>query len=177
MTQVSHDRSNLDASSVFVKSNWAERWQSLKAGILGAIVTSLIFTLLTAIHHRLLLADVEQVLTLPTWHHAPQWIVSCAIAALSGFLFAVTYRYVVRQDQNPHLKSGAVGAFSLVRGLAQAETSWHEQASFVILTAIVLESFFLFGVVRILLDMALQHRWIKPFSTSQESSGCPVNLP
>jgi hypothetical protein len=42
---------------------------------------------------------------------------------LSGFLFGVTYRYLVRDDTNPHLKGGAVAAFALVRGLVPLQLS------------------------------------------------------
>lgn len=162
MTHVPHDRADFEQSSYF-KSDWVERWQSLKAGTLGAIAISLAFILLIGLHSMFLLANGGVGLPLLTWQDGTQWIVSGAIAALSGFLFAVTYRYVVRHDQNPHLKSGAVGAFSLVRGLAQAETIWHRQANFPILAVIVLESFLLFGIVRVVIDIALQQSWIHPF--------------
>ncbi|HEY9880926.1 MAG TPA: hypothetical protein V6D29_20880, partial [Leptolyngbyaceae cyanobacterium] len=45
--------------------------------------------------------------------------VSTAIAAVSGSLFGITYRYAVRRDRNPQLRAGVVLAFSVVRGLAQ----------------------------------------------------------
>ncbi|MFM7792262.1 MAG: hypothetical protein ACKO90_30570, partial [Microcystis panniformis] len=44
-------------------------------------------------------------------------------AIISGFLFGVTYRYVVRNDDNPHLKDGTVAAFALVRGLVPLQLS------------------------------------------------------
>jgi len=40
----------------------------------------------------------------------------------TGFLFGITYRYAVRSDPaNPHLKSGAIGAFALTRTFAAVE--------------------------------------------------------
>lgn len=167
MTQLSRDRSGVEQAS-YLKNDWTERWQSLKAGALGAMTISLVFSLLTEIHSVLQMTTVERGVGLLTWQDGTQWIVSCAIAALSGFLFAITYRYVVRHSRNPHLKAGAVGAFSLVRGLAQAEIGWHTQASVLFLAVIVLESFVLFGVVRVLLDKALLQGWVKPFSVDQE---------
>ncbi|NJN88715.1 MAG: hypothetical protein HC881_23575, partial [Leptolyngbyaceae cyanobacterium SL_7_1] len=44
-----------------------------------------------------------------------------AIALATGFLFGVSYRYIVRQDENSHLKSGAILAFGIIRGLAQID--------------------------------------------------------
>lgn len=42
-------------------------------------------------------------------------------AAISAFLFGVTYRYAVRKDvTNVQLRGGVVAAFGLVRGLAEA---------------------------------------------------------
>lgn len=83
-----------------------------------------------------------------------------AIAQLSGFLFGVTYRYIVRQDNNPHLKAGAVGAFSLVRGLAQIEACG-SGASISLWLLFLLESFALFLGARLALDRAINGGWVK----------------
>ncbi len=52
---------------------------------------------------------------------ALSWPVPLVIAAVSGSLFGITYRYAVRQDPNPQIKLGVVFAFGLVRGLAQGQ--------------------------------------------------------
>lgn len=42
--------------------------------------------------------------------------------AMSCFLFGPVWRYAVREDlENPHLRSGVVGAFGIVRGLSEAQ--------------------------------------------------------
>lgn len=98
----------------------SRRIASIKAGGLSALVCGTV-VLVGAIANTLLAArwSVLTVLSL-------NWAIflHLANAVLAGFLFGVTYRYVVRQGENPHLSSGAVLAFALVRGLAQLETGW-----------------------------------------------------
>lgn len=51
-------------------------------------------------------------------------LISVGVILTTCVLFGVTYRYVIRRDLgNNELKSGAVGAFALVRGLAQIDTT------------------------------------------------------
>lgn len=144
------------------RSTWAERWQSLKAGILGAIAAALMFGILLQLN-RLAVTQFSELDALLTWQDGVVVLLDGAIAKFSGFLFAVTYRYIIRQDQNPHLRSGAVGAFGLVRGLALVEMAW-QQVPPVVLVILVVESFLLFGGVRIVLDWSLAKGWILPFS-------------
>lgn len=90
--------------------------------------------------------------------------VSGAIAWLSGFLFGITYRYVIRTDQNSHLQEGAVLAFGLVRGLGQVDVGLKFQQSllwpFVVLGV---ESILLFAIARFTLDWAISNGWVRPF--------------
>jgi hypothetical protein len=83
------------------------------------------------------------------------------IAGMSGFLFAVTYRYIVRNDDNSHLKDGAVLAFGIIRCLALLEGNprWQEE----IYAAIVLsgESILGFALVRLCLDWIIAKGWLK----------------
>ncbi|MEM9980362.1 MAG: hypothetical protein AAF808_22280, partial [Cyanobacteria bacterium P01_D01_bin.2] len=77
-----------------------------------------------------------------------------------------TYRYIIRQDPNPHLRSGAVGAFALTRSLSQLETIQISEltlASTVTLGIVIIESFGLFLSVRLVLDLGLKQQWLKPF--------------
>jgi hypothetical protein len=143
--------------------SWRERWESLKAGGIGAIAAGILFALFTLINRRWLLIPTHSGQHL---HPAPIEItiaVSGAIAILSGFLFAVTYRYVIRQDPNVHLKSGAVAAFGLVRGLAQLDLGWQNGVASLPLLALMLESVGLFVGVRMALDWAIAHSKVKPF--------------
>ncbi len=141
-----------------------DRLESLKAGILGAIATAMIFTILLLINSSILPARFEALQELRIDHLAVTELISCAIAAISGFLFGITYRYIVRSDRNPHLNSGAVAAFSLVRGLAEIDAGLHLQSHnpwwFGL---VVLESFLLFAIARVALDIAIGRNWVKTF--------------
>lgn len=134
-----------------------ERLESLKAGIIGGLslgftwlITHLINTLLLARYFELL-ASLQVTVN---WH----WLVSLAIATFSGLLFGVTYRYIIRQDQNPQLKAGGVMAFGLVRGLTQIDVGWS-------IPSVVLagESVLWFIVAAIALDIAIKFGWVKSF--------------
>jgi len=74
-------------------------------------------------------------------------------ALISGFLFGVTYRYVVRHDDNPHLKDGTVAAFALVRGLVPLQLSTDFIAEGWQLSLFLGESFICFLICRLLLEL------------------------
>lgn len=142
-----------------------ERVESLKAGMLSASAATLIFTALLAIHQllaQLLSMGIVASLTAGSWLS-----LGCSLgaAAISGFLFGVTYRYVIRQDTNPQLQSGAVLAFGLVRGLAQVDTGWGLTNTVVPFVGMAAESLLMFSCDRIVLDQALRRGWVKPFNT------------
>ncbi|MBF2051449.1 MAG: hypothetical protein EDM05_59435 [Leptolyngbya sp. IPPAS B-1204] len=137
----------------------AERIESLKAALTGAIAATLVSLATVSsnawIRNRLTNDDtwLSQLLDWSTLLHL-------GVASISGFLFGVTYRYIVRQDQNFQLKSGAVLAFSLVRCLPQLETKL-DYGSF---SLGLLESLLLFGIVALILNRLMQRGWIKPFA-------------
>ncbi|MBE9041872.1 hypothetical protein IQ235_13895 [Oscillatoriales cyanobacterium LEGE 11467] len=144
-----------------------ERIESLKAGLLGGFAGTIAF-LVTAAIDGLTIARSE----LPfQWMSDPETllnlVLAIAIAGASGFLFGVTYRYVIRRDLNPHLNSGAVLAFGLVRGFAQVDATlsggFEGTASLLAMVVIVLESIVLFAVAGRMLDWAMERDWIKPF--------------
>lgn len=132
-----------------------ERIESLKAGSLGAIAFTLTYLITMVINSSL-------------WGKDPLEIVSfglkIAIALVSGFLFAVTYRYVIRRDRNSHLKDGAVLAFGLVRGLVPVELSANFIENLAQLSLLGFESIVCFSIARFSLDWAFHRLWIKPFS-------------
>lgn len=163
----------------------AERLESLKAGLLGGAIACFTFIALLILHEgfadaisttfvTLLSSMQESSLAEPMmlWPRlsGTVWIrigISGAIASFSGFLFGATYRYILRQDTNMHLKSGAVLAFGLTRGLAQADLSYELGTSFISATVsagiLALEGIVLFAVIRVGLDWAFRSKWIKPF--------------
>jgi hypothetical protein len=96
-----------------VRITLAERIESLKVGGISALAFTIPSVLFLGIHVGLW----GEPLTI--W----MGLVRTAGAMVSGFLFGVTYRYIVRNDENPHLRDGAVAAFSLVRGLVPLQLS------------------------------------------------------
>lgn len=137
----------------------AERIESLKAGWIGAVATAIEFVAASStgilIHLSNASADVSLV--------QPETLASAAIAALSGGLFGITYRYIVGTNPNVQLQSGAVGAFGLVRGLAQIEATWSTEPYW--LTALkLLASLLMFATAALALNWSIQQGWIKPFS-------------
>lgn len=140
----------------------AERLESAKAGLIGAIAAAAGFALTLWLHQVWLrpafsLSGPRQLAVA----YAPG--VSLAIVLLSGFLFGVTYRYVIRRDANPHLKSGAVLAFGLVRGLAQIEPGLQTEPNLLLLGLMGLESLLLFVSARLAIDWAISRTWLHPF--------------
>ncbi|XHX80112.1 MAG: hypothetical protein RBJ76_09355 [Stenomitos frigidus ULC029] len=149
------------------ETSLAERLESVKAGLVGALTASAIFGALLLAQGWVSLRFTQFAAGSPDADHL-RLVIGGAIAALSGFLFGITYRYIIRQDQNPHLKSGAVLAFGLVRGLALVEGTLHEPIALVPSTLLPLallgaESLLLFAGTRLVLDSALASGWVKPF--------------
>lgn len=137
-----------------------ERLESLKAGVIGGLSLGFAYLMTNLINNLVLVRYFDILASLQitvNWH----WLISWAIAVFSGLLFGVTYRYIIRQDQNPQLKAGGVLAFGLVRGLAQIEVGWS-------LSGAVLagESVLWFIVAAIALDQAIQLGWVKPFAST-----------
>ena len=158
----------------------AERIESVKAGLVGALAVGCVFSVLM-LSNRWFLAprfiqlaplSIESIVTV---------LISGTIAALSGFLFGITYRYIIRQDKNPHLNSGAVLAFGLVRGLTQAEGKLDDAIGLLPLVILGAESVLLFAGARIVLDWTLAQGWVKPFGVltigSNPSEGLSIASP
>lgn len=131
----------------------AERIESVKAGIVGAGCLASV-EMSVSLLKIIFLAEIQG--------FDLHWLLEIAIATVSGFLFGVTYRYVVRNDSNNHLNDGAVLAFGLVRGLALAEEKlmvaeiWWG-------VLLVFQSLLGFAIARMVLDLAISRKLIKPF--------------
>lgn len=136
-----------------------ERVESLKAGLAGAVAATSAFGLVAAGQVWL---DLGLDLGLVTSASALGW--QTAVALLSGFLFGVTYRYVMRADRNSHLQSGAVLAFGLVRGLAPIQSLRLDWQAALQLGLQLTESLLLFGLAALLIDWLMQRGWIQRFS-------------
>ena len=147
----------------YKSSLMTERLESLKAAIISGLSFSLVFTV-ASIFNRFLFnkyfpeLDNASIIA-ANWH----WFISFGIAGFSGFLFGVTYRYIIREDKNPQLKSGSVLAFGLVRGLAQVDIGLNYSFSVLPLFVIVSESILEFAIAAFILDSAIKFSWVKPF--------------
>ena len=129
------------------------RMESVKAGILGA----------GAVGVAAILAWLGMSLAgLQAANSLIEWLVNLAVALSSGFFFGVSYRYIVRRDDNLHLGSGAVGAFAFVRSLAQIEAAWTDTFTLLLWLLITGESFLWFAAARYTLDWAIRKGWINP---------------
>lgn len=131
------------------------RLESIKAGLLGLLTVGLVACLawLSAIALNLPIALPKSGL---------EWLVNLAVALCSGFFFGVSYRYIIRQDDNLHLGSGAVGAFGFVRSLAQIEATWNDTFMPLTWLLIIGESFLWFATARYALDWAISRQIVKP---------------
>ena len=138
-----------------------ERIESVKAGSLSGITAGISYVAISTINKLMLPEYSRSLISLG---------LEAAISIVTGFLFGVTYRYIVRTDRNDHLNAGAVLAFGLVRGLAQLDVSNFELNQIWIDGLIVGKSILLFSIARYLLDLALAAGWILPFSQQIDAS-------
>jgi hypothetical protein len=99
----------------------AERINSGKAAIAGALVGSIAFAPVDLVVQQFILTGGGVGGVEGAW--LPQWEFNTDQMALQGALFAVVYRYATREDQNPMLKQGVVGGFTLVRALPLVKVS------------------------------------------------------
>lgn len=137
-----------------VRLTWEERIESLKAGGFAASSVAVVFPVTVLAND--FLATRLPIVPVNYW-------ISGAIALLAAFLFGVTYRYIIRQDQNSHLKSGAVLAFGLVRGLAQVDIAIATQNTIVATSVLVVESVLFFAIARLMLDWTIAQGWLQRF--------------
>jgi hypothetical protein len=138
-----------------------ERIDSLKSGITGAVAVGITFGFTLILHSFIFALYHESLTILPQLSLNLQDFIRGTIAGFSGFLFGVTYRYIIREDQNVHLQSGAIVAFGLVRGLGQIDVSFSLSQSWVELIILLGESLLLFAVAAVSLDWAIKKGWIK----------------
>ncbi|HEY9767372.1 MAG TPA: hypothetical protein V6C71_02550 [Coleofasciculaceae cyanobacterium] len=136
-----------------------ERIESVKAGIVGAVVFAVTELVITVVHGLMfhLAAEFNFWATLDG-----VGLIHIAIGLVSGFLFGVTYRYIIRDDRNDHLNDGAVLAFGLVRGLALVERNL-VLTELLSLSILVIQSIICFAIARFILDLAISGKFIKPF--------------
>lgn len=141
----------------------AERLASAQVAIAGGVVTGLTSLGLLLLERLIHPAAAMPLGSLLSGLAGLTLLVNWAIATLSGSLFALTYRYAIRQDQNPQLNAGVVLAFTLVRGLAQVDAGSAIAQHYWPFVAAVGESLLLFGSSAIVLHLAFAQKWLNPF--------------
>ncbi len=137
-----------------------ERIESVKAGIIGAGAFAIAELLVILARNSIITFVIEHSSTTITFN--VEWLLQLVIGAVSGFLFGVTYRYIIRDDHNSHLNDGAVLAFGLVRGLALIEDNF-DLAALLSLIILVMQSIICFAIARLILDLAIARKLIKLF--------------
>jgi hypothetical protein len=160
-----------------------ERLESVKAGVVSAIAAGSAFGLLAWGHAglgSLWLHDPNwgllrlETSLLDPWASPKlvEWLVGVAIALVSGALFGITYRYVVREDENSHLRSGVVLAFGLVRGMAAVQGRlgsgplWALGSGPLWVETVLVggESVVMFAIAQVVLAWAMGKGWVLPFA-------------
>jgi hypothetical protein len=147
-------------------NDMAERLESVKAGIFGGLSLCLTF-LITSFLNNLLLAKYFTALSIfqlniQDWH----WWISGGISCFCGLLFGVTYRYIIRSDENPQLKAGGVLAFGLVRGLTLVDVGLCCYSTILPFVIVAAESIVWFAIAAIALNTAIKLGWVKPFKST-----------
>jgi len=106
------------SSSKSDKFSLNQRFESIKSGIVGLLAGGIAVTPFTALHDLVLFPYMK---ILPI-NSMAQFEFDTDTASLQGALFAIVYRYCVRQgekEENEMLAMGVLGAFVLVRTLSR----------------------------------------------------------
>lgn len=147
-----------------MRSLQEERFESIKAGLLSSAAFTLAYMAIVLINHFWLVNISLQLTPLKT-ALGTDLLFKLAISYLSGFLFGIAYRYIIREDKNSHLSEGAVLAFGLVRGLATVEGKGNLVDSFWCFSLLTIESLICFAIARFALDFALNQAWIDSYKS------------
>ncbi|MBD2578614.1 hypothetical protein [Oscillatoria sp. FACHB-1406] len=133
-----------------------ERIESVKVGVIGGLAFCIAYGLTVAVHTLEL-----PVLAAFQGNNTVETALCWGAAWASGFLFGVTYRYIVRDEDNPHLKSGAVAAFAIVRGVAPIELERDLSEHFLVWIIFGGESLFCCLCAFFAIDLALRKGWVQ----------------
>lgn len=101
-----NDIESPDSSNKF---DMVQRLESVKCAVIGALSGSIAVVPVTFLHYAATSLS--------------QWELATDMAAAQGALFAIVYRYAIRNDDNPMLNEGVLGAFVIVRTLPTIQAS------------------------------------------------------
>ncbi len=140
-----------------------ERIESIKAGILGGFCFVIAQFFCWLLNYFILLKrwDFFAIFEVKLGLNLAMEV---SILFFTGLLFAVTYRYVIRSDDNSHLKDGAVFAFGFVRTLVFWELNNNLSENILPLIIFAIETIFAFLFTRLVIDFAFDKQLIKKFN-------------
>jgi hypothetical protein len=152
----------------------ADRIESFKAGFLGAIASVFAFFAIALLHN--FLQNFLPVQLISSFELSSPFIllIKLGMIGFSGFLFAVTYRYIVRRDRNSHLKSGAILAFACIRSFGAIDRDLPTLTllplvQLALVSAILLlENVAWLAIVQSILETAIQNKWIAAFGSDKQ---------
>ena len=137
-----------------------DRIESLKTAAVSGMAAGLTAAGILGIRRILALGIEEALQSILSGLGGSSFGVGVAIAALSGSLFGITYRYAIRRDRNLQINLGVILAFALVRGLALVNVAAAlSLGGWPFLTG-VLESLLIFAMAGTALEIAFQLKWI-----------------
>ena len=152
----------------------ADRLESFKAGFLGAIASVFAFFAIALLHHFLQNFLTVQLIISFELGNPFILLIKLGMIGFSGFLFAVTYRYIVRRDRNSHLKSGAILAFACIRSFSAIDRDLPALTLLPLvqlalaIAILLLENVAWLAIVQSLLETAIQHKWIAAFGSVKD---------
>lgn len=159
----------------------ADRLESLKAGTLGAIASVFVFFAIAILHNslprvfpHLLTNSSIQLISSFELGSPLVLLIKLVMIGFSGFLFAVTYRYIVRRDRNSHLKSGAILAFALIRTFGTIDRDLSALTllpliqMFLVTTILLIENIAWLAIVQSILETAIYYKAIASFSSAKD---------
>lgn len=137
-----------------VMTDQQQRIYSLRAGMVASVVVAIADGVGLLFNHYFL-----------GWELGGTWgfLLSLLGAGFSGFLFGVTYRYLINPQRDHHLEMGAVGAFALVKvlGLVESQGAALTMAQGVMWAVLLGEYLLGFSLARWLIHGAIARRWIR----------------
>lgn len=96
------------------KFSFGQKIESTKTAVVGLLAGGIALTPFALIHDVFLGGDFVR-------NGLAQWEFDTDMGSIEAALFAIVYRYCIREDDNPMLNQGVIGAFVLVRALSKIQ--------------------------------------------------------
>jgi hypothetical protein len=153
------------------KFSFGQRIESAKTGIVGLLAGGIALAPVSLLHDGLLGGDAVQ-------NGLAQWEFDTDMGSLECALFAIVYRYCIRQDLNPQLNQGVLGAFVLIRTLSKIQVpayctaapldcgsplGYFDWSMLAQATLSAIESVVMFGAAAAAMNYCFEKGWITKF--------------